>query len=167
MSQHDTVASVAETYAHRNKLIAPGPLLVLGGTRLKWHDIAARETPVEPAVGKLARAFLISEAAGGKLHLKGDLGFVILHRCGAEFYFLIVNTWVNKNEVWEMVFAKENASAPGFALFPRPGLQLPTYCVWELGAVGHEQQAWRRYLSSSRDETAKRAYLADQFEATV
>ena len=167
MSQHTMLASVAETYVHRDKLIAPGPLLVLRGTRLKWHDIAARETPVEPAVGKLARAFLTSEAAVSGLNLKGDLGFVILHRCGAEFYFLIVNTWANENEVWEMVFAKENASTPDFALFPRPGRQLPTYCVWELGAVWHEQQAWRRYLLSSRGETATRAYLADQFEGVV
>ena len=31
----------------------------------------------------------------------------------------------------------------------------PTFCVWELGAVWHEQQAWSRYLRSSRDESAE------------
>lgn len=40
-------------------------------------------------------------------------------------------------------------------------------CVWELGAVLHEHQAWTRYLRSSRDEKAKRAYLNDQFTGSV
>ncbi len=166
MSLH-TTPSVAETYVHRDKLITPSAPLTLGGTRLKWYDIAVREQQVEPEVAALARAHLTHEAEAGALALKGDLGFVILHRCGAAFYFLIVNTWANENEIWEQVFAKENARAQNFALFPRQGPQLPTFCVWELGAVLHEQQAWRRYLYSSRDEAAKRAYLADQFEGLV
>ena len=159
------VASVAGSYVHRDKLITPRGPLTIGATRLKWYDLAVPEQGVEPAVATLARAHLESDDA--VLKLRGDLGFVILHRCGAEFYFLIVNTWVNENEIWEQVFAKENARAPGFALFPRTGAQRPTFCVWELGAVLHEQQAWRRYLYSKRDEAAKVTYLADRFEGTV
>ena len=146
MSHHTPISSVAETYVHRDKLITPDRPLALGALRLKWYDVAARETPAEPAVAALARAHLTREADAGALSLKGDLGFVILHRCGAEFYFLIVNSWANENEIWELVLAKENKLAADFALFPRPGGQLPTFCVWELGAVWHEQQAWRRYL---------------------
>jgi hypothetical protein len=37
-----------------------------------------------------------------------------------------------------------------------------TFCVWEMGAVVHEQQAWIRYLCSARDAAAAQAYLADQ-----
>jgi hypothetical protein len=166
MSLH-TTPSVAESYVHRDKHIVPGPLLTLGGLRLKWYDVAVRDLGVEPEVAALARKHLDEQAQSGALTLKGDLGFVILHRCGGGFYFLIVNTWANENEIWEQVFAKESAEAAAFTLFPRQGSQLPTFCVWELGAVLHEQQAWRRYLYSSRDESAKRAYLADQYEGAV
>jgi hypothetical protein len=163
----NTAPSVADAYVHRDKWIVRGEPLSLAGTRLKWYGVALRETPVEPPVAALARDHLAREAESGALNLRGDLGFVILHRCGAEFYFLIVNTWANENEIWEQVFAKENARAEAFTLFPRTGPQLPTYCVWELGAVLHEQQAWRRYLYSARDEDAKRAYLADQYQGAV
>lgn len=166
MTLHTTL-SVAESYVHRDKRITPGEPLTVGATRLKWYDIALPDTGVEPGVAALARGHLILQTEFGALNLKGDLGFVILHRCGAGFYFLIVNSWANENEIWEQVFAKENASTPAFTLFPRQGPQLPTYCVWELGAVLHEQQAWRRYLYSSRDEAAKRAYLSDQYEGSV
>ncbi|MGH7936717.1 MAG: hypothetical protein ACREF8_06885, partial [Chthoniobacterales bacterium] len=49
------------------------------------------------------------------------LGFVILHRCGSDFYFLIVSTWRGNNEVWEAVFYKDGAPMADFALFPARG----------------------------------------------
>ena len=162
-----TLPGVSADYRHVTKSIAPGAVLELGRyATLKWYDIAAPDAPVPAEIGDLARQCLTDEVMGGAIELEG-LGFVILHRCGPAFYFLIVNTWANENEIWEQVFAKENASAPAFAVFPRQGPQLPTLCIWELGAVLHEQQAWRRYLYSPRDEAAQLAYLADQYEGAV
>ena len=46
----------------------------------------------------LARGSLPRRAESGSLALDDDLGFVILHRCGESFYFLIVSTWRNDNE---------------------------------------------------------------------
>ncbi len=43
----------------------------------------------------------------------------------------------------------------------------PAFCVWELGAVCHEQDAWSRYLLSERDADARRAYLEAGLDATV
>lgn len=166
MTLHIT-PSVAAAYVHGDKWISPARPLDLGGLRLKWYDVARRETPVESTVQALARQTLAQASATNVFDLSGDLGFVILHRCGSEFYFLSVNTWRNENEVWELVLAKENAKADAFALFPRKGAQVPTFCVWELGAVLHEQQAWRRYLYTSRDEAARQAYLADRYEGPV
>ena len=48
-----------------------------------------------------------------------------------------------------------------FALFPREKIHKPTFCVWELAPVWHEQQAWVRFLKSARDEAAAQAWLAD------
>jgi hypothetical protein len=62
-------------------------------------------------------------------------GLGILHRCGSDFYFLIVNTWRGNNEVWETVFYKDGAAMADFAPFPREGMHKPTFCVWELAPV--------------------------------
>ena len=153
--------SVAESYVHQDKYCTPRDPIAAGGTRLKWYDIALAETPVPDAIHAKARALVAQQ------ELAGDLGYVILHRCGQSFYFLILSTWVNENEVWETVFAKRSDDDPEFALWPREEPHKPTYCVWELGAVWAEQQAWRRYLVSPRDEAAKRAYLGAGFEGAV
>jgi hypothetical protein len=155
-------------YVHRDKFVEPGEAVALPTAILKWYDLARSDTPVEPDVRDLGRRFLEREGDAGRLDLGGDLGFAVLHRCGgAGFYFLLVSTWRNENELWESVFAKDDAAAPDFRTYPFTTAHRGTYCVWELGAVWHEQQAWRRYLLSSRDEAAKRAYLADHYRGPV
>ncbi|HTH49426.1 MAG TPA: hypothetical protein VMB21_18055, partial [Candidatus Limnocylindria bacterium] len=84
------IDNVAPGYIHRDKLIEPREGLALGGAWLKWYDIALPDMPVPSEIRSLARAFVAREAAGPKMDLTGELGFVILHRCSAEFYFLLV-----------------------------------------------------------------------------
>jgi hypothetical protein len=92
---------------------------------------------------------------------------VILHRCGQSFYFLLISTWRNDNELWETVWAKHGDADPAFRPWPVAGTHRPTFCVWELGAVWHEQQAWSDYLRSRRDEAATRTYLEASYEGAV
>ncbi|HEY1836087.1 MAG TPA: hypothetical protein VGG36_00380 [Rhizomicrobium sp.] len=154
--------SVAPDYVHYDKLIAPGPLLTLGPRRLKWYDIGTAERPVAAEIQAMARAFLARQP----LDQLSDLGFVILHRCGESFYFLIACSWQGNNELWESVWAK-TADSPDFHDWSRPMPHQATLCVWELGAVLHEQQAWIHYLRSKRDEAAVSAWLADQYEGRL
>jgi hypothetical protein len=70
-----------------------------------------------------------------------------------------VSTWLNDNELWETVYLKDTGE---FERMPFPETAKGTYCVWELGAVLHEQQAWIRYLFSPRDAEAAQTYLADR-----
>jgi hypothetical protein len=158
---------VDAAYRHRPKLVAPQPALELKRARLKWYDLAYPETPAPPEIRALARDYLVAESEAGRLELDGDLGFVVLHRCNNDFFFLIVSTWRGNNELWESVHYKQNAATPGFALFPRERRHKGAYCVWELGPVWHEQQAWVRFLTSSRDAAAERAYLDDRFAGAV
>jgi len=76
-------------------------------------------------------------------------------------------TWRNDNELWETVWAKKGDEQPAFGPWPVEGTHRPTFCVWELGAVWHEQQTWSEYLRSERDEAAKQAYLQDSYAGTV
>ncbi|HEY7689313.1 MAG TPA: hypothetical protein VH835_11490, partial [Dongiaceae bacterium] len=135
--------------------------------RLKWYDLARAETPVPDGIRQMAREYLTAEASAGRLELDRELGFVILHRCGDAFYFLIISTWRGNNELWESVYYKQDAAMAGFALFPRENRHKGAYCVWELGPAWHEKQAWVRFLDSARDDAAERAYLEDRLAGLV
>jgi hypothetical protein len=161
------IGNHAAEYVHRDKLVEPGEAIRLPSAVLKWYDLARPETPVSPEVRSLARAFLERECIDRTPEIAGGLGFAVLHRCGGDFYFLLVSTWRNENELWESVYAKDNAAQPEFRTFTFTGSHRGTYCVWELGIAWHEQQAWKRYLLSARDDSAKRAYLADLYRGPV
>lgn len=161
------VVHVNDGYQHSSKLVSTAPLVEVSGGRLKWYDISVAEEPVPDAVRSLAVAFLQREAHEGRLELDGDVGFVVLHRCGHGFYFLLVSTWRGSNELWESVYAKQNDEQVNFSAFPREGRHRATFCVWELGAVWHEQQAWVRFLRTSRTAEDLFAYEGDQFTGSV
>ncbi len=155
------IGNVAPTYAHYDKFIEPDDDIELQGVSLKWYNLARGESPIPPEICLLARSFLEEESSKGLSNNFGDLGFVILHRCGGEFYFLLVSTWRNENELWESVYAKDGVKQLDFRQFTFQGSHRGTFCVWELAAVWHEQQAWKRYLLSARDDKAKLTYLRD------
>jgi hypothetical protein len=153
-----TNSGIDAGYRHAPKQVTPGEPIEPTGAILKWYAIHPEARPVPDDITRLARAYLektLLEARG--------LGFVLLHRCGQDFYFLIVCTWRNNNELWETVFYKDGDAMPDFALSPREGEHKGTYCVWELAPVWHEKEAWLRFLSSSRDETAAKEWLNDRF----
>ena len=158
---------VEPSYRHDAKVATPQPSIMLGDAILKWYDIAPAESPVPIAVRALARRCLRDGIKTGRLGFDAGLGFVILHRCGESFYFLLVSTWRNENELWETVWAKPDAEDVFFKPWPIDGTHRPTFCVWELGAVAHERLAWTTFLRSHRDGAARRAYLRDCYEGAV
>lgn len=154
--------SVSADYVHGDKQVTPGPALTLGSRRLKWYAVGTADRPVPAEFDAMARAFL----ARTELGELSDLGFVVLHRCGPDFYFLIACSWRGNNEIWESVYAKARDD-PSFRDWPRSVAHLPTFCVWEMGAVAHESRAWRRYLLSKRDAAAREAWLGDRYQGTI
>ena len=152
---------------HRRKYARPGPVLALKGASLKWYEIAPAEAPVPAEISALARSFLEREAERGAMKVEGEQGFVLLHRCGESFYFLLPCTWRNGNELWETVYAKDGPGSPDFAIVPLHGPHRPTYCVWELGVIQREQQAWDSYLFSQGDDAARAEYLRAGYEGPV
>jgi hypothetical protein len=150
------MASVSPDYTHVRKRLSAGEGIELPGVCLKWYDLHREDREIGDEVRKEAREFVRANIGG--ITPTGDFGFVILHRVG-DAYLLLVSTWLNDNELWETVYLKD---AVGFELIPFGETAKATYCVWEMGAILHEQQAWIRYLLSSRDSEAGRAYLADR-----
>lgn len=156
---------VAPAYQHRQKLARPGDALITSSVHLKWYDIYREETPITDELVQDARSFLLAELEAGKLPLNNELGFVVHHQC-TNIYILYVCTWRNENELWETIYQKDLTRDGTFHVLERSNTT-PTFCVWVLGVVGHEQLAWTRYLYSQRDDSAKFAYVQDQMAGLV
>jgi hypothetical protein len=158
-------------YAHYPKQAVPRGMLATAGSTLKLYHLEKPGEPVPDAIAASARAFLSREGLAAAELADGDAGmdcgFVILHRCGADFYFLLLTVWRGANEAWEAVWYRDSGMAD-FARFepayPPAAMLRPTFCVWELGVVAHEAAAWSRYLASPRAE-ADLAYWRDDFFA--
>lgn len=160
------IGNVDAEYLHYSKQISPGTDLALADAYLKWYDVYRPGVTIPAEMDTRAREFVRAEVESGRLDLKGEMGFVIDHLCGESFYFLIVCTWRNCNEMWETVYTMDAASDGGFVEVAQQR-RMEVICVWELGAVLHEQQAWIRYLYSTRDEQAKLTYIGDRFTGIV
>jgi hypothetical protein len=156
---------VAPSYQHRQKFVRPGEALVAADVYLKWYDIYREDMPIADHLIDDARSFLLTELHEGRLPLKNEVGFAIHHQC-ATLYILYICTWRNENEVWETLYHKDLAGDGRFRRLEREATT-PTFCVWVLGPVWYEQQAWVRYLGSPRDDAARRAYLHDQMVGLV
>ncbi len=169
ISQHVAIASILEagasvssTYEHASKIVQIGDPIVLPAALLKWYEIHPLDRPVPQNISALARRAF--DQAG--LNLSG-FGFVLLHRCGESFYFLIASTWQNENELWESVWYKNDDSMSEFAEFPRPSGHVPTFCVWELAPVYHEKQTWVRFLLGNRSEQSAKQWLHDIYQGSA
>jgi hypothetical protein len=166
-----SLKSVAPTYQHHQRLVTPGEGINLGSARLKWYDIRRPQTDIPNELVESSYDFLRYEVEQGRLAIDYELGFVILHRADGpkgpdSVALLLVTTWRSSNELWKTFYFKDVVGVESYQELVS-GSSSPAYCVWELGAVWHEQQAWTRFLSSSRNEDAIRVYLADQFEGLV
>ena len=145
--------TVRPDYRHAPKLARPASTVGLGDAVLKWYDIAPPgRAGARRECARLRDAGSPRPRASASSGSATRSGFVILHRCGDGFHFLLVSTWQNDNELWETVWAKDGDDDPEFHPWPIDGSHRPTFCVWELGAVAHERLAWSHYLLSDRGD---------------
>jgi hypothetical protein len=157
---------VPRGYTYSNKKITAGKLLTLPGACLKWYNLYPPENIITEKQVLEARTFLELEANAGRLSFENELGFAILHRAG-EYLLLLLTTWRYTNEMWESIFLKKADRTENYTPLKFSNDHKGTYCVWELGIVWHERNAWIRFLESKRDEEAKRAYLNDSLSGVV
>lgn len=165
MSTSKTILqNAAPDFAHYDKFVEPDENISFENTILKWYNLAKPGEPVSNEVGDLARDFLEREFKGGNLNNFGKLGFVILHRCGDDFYFLLANSWKNGNELWESVYAKSDSEQEDFQPFSfENSIHCGTFCIWELAAVWHEQRAWKHFLLSAKIGKDESDYLQSKY----
>ncbi len=161
---------VPPAYRHHPKQAVPRGLLRVSASEIKYYHLETPGEPVPDTISHAARAFLTDEG-GERAGLKGDRGFALLHRCGEDFYFLLITVWRGANEAWEAVWFRQGGMtefAPFDSGYPQAiGTIRPTFCVWELGVVAHEAAAWSRLLASPRTPDDLQTWRADLFEGRV
>ena len=162
MNQTSEVTQVSPAYRHYDKAISCHGVIHPTNSRLKWYDITRRDQPIDQAIRDLARDFLSRQTISVGIPSAQELGLVLLHRCGEGFYFLILCTWRENNELWKTVFFFEADRMEDFAFFPQDEPHKGTFCVWEMAVVSHETQAWTTYLRSDRTDQDADTYLTSR-----
>jgi hypothetical protein len=155
---------VPEGYTYYQKKVSIGPDLDLPTAYLKWYNLYPTEAVITPEQVAESQDYL--KVITPDLNLQNELGFVILHRAGTVLLLLLC-TWRNTNEIWESSYVKDLEQAGGYEPITALNNHRGTFCVWELGPVWHERNAWVQFLSSKRDTTAKMAYLTDRFMGMI
>jgi hypothetical protein len=157
---------VPEGYSYNKKKVKPGLILNLKEACLKWYNLYPAEREITEEQVYESKEFIKSETAAGRLELEKELGFVILHRAG-DYLLLLITTWRNTNEIWESIYVKRAEETESYTRIKFTNEHRGTYCVWELGIVWHERNAWVRFIESKQDEEAKTVYLKDLFSGMV
>src|SRR3546814_15443122 len=112
-------AAVDPAYRHYPKAVRYHSLAEAGGAALKLYQLTAPDAPVPDDVAGLCAAWFRERAPAALADR--DRGFVILHPCGADFYFLLVSLWRGSNEPWEAVWFEHgdmHAFAPFDSAYP-------------------------------------------------
>lgn len=159
---HTGHVGVAPDYRHTSKTAhaLPAHDVVLPGGRFKWYDVVRDDEVITEEDRAVARRTVLDAVESGAV--PAALGFVVLH-LGGGHHFLAVWTWPNENELWQTLYVRGRGD---FRAVTGRGHK-PVMCVWEMGPVVHEQQAWVRFLRTSRDAAAVEAYLADRASGAV
>ena len=151
--------------ATARKLVTPQAALDLGGVRPQMvrprprRDAGAERDP--RAGARLSRS--PSRKPAGWISTANSASSCCI-AARADFHFLIVSHLARLERIVEigLLQAERRHARLLRSSRARAGTRAP-YCVWELGPVWHEQQAWVRFLTSSRDAAAQQAYLDDRF----
>lgn len=147
-------------YAHHTRKVRPGEPLVLERGVLKWYEVFRHGEEPGAEFDLAGRAAVLDLVVRGLLPLQYGVGFVIAHHSTASDY-LIACSWHQIQELWHAILVRPADGTTGFRQ-EWPGQTSSSFCVWEMAPMWHERNAWERYLFSSRDDEAMRAYLNDQ-----
>ncbi len=151
-----------ERYKHEPRTVVPlGRVFVpdLAVIKLysmmKW-DTAPRENVREPS------ALIFREITSGRILPYSGYGFAILSED-----MLNVARWdanhpiVLRSDIY--TYEKGDISTISCGDIR----QLGSFCIWELGIVNHERDAWKQFLASNHKYEDKKFYLGDFFSGAL
>jgi hypothetical protein len=144
-------------YLHLPRAVMPMGALKHPDLILKLYSMTYGENPnhVEQKVIEETKNFLTRKIEAHEIDTNLGLGFAI-----RSHDMLNIAMWdkncpiVLKNDIYlyeENLFCAQHTSVDTTGSF----------CIWELEIVNHEKEAWKKYLSSSREAKDKLEYLTN------
>jgi len=146
-------------YFHEGRKVIPVGLVETSSLVLKMYNMVTELKPTNPVEN--ARKFLKAEIKKGKINPLTGMGFAILSRNN-----LNIALWDDKCPI----LPKNNLY--DYTSFPKEVKRLDlnkdgAFCIWELGIVAHEKDAWKKYLISGRTKRNKERYLNNFMEGDL
>lgn len=148
----DNIGNIREEYEHKQRTARIRGIVETPRLCLKVYSMAKDLHPTEKTMRKTYQ-LLKEHIDKGKISPLIGLGFAILSED-----ILNVARWddeypiVLKNQLYG--FDRSIKSAK-----PLDITDVGTFCIWELGIVNHEKEAWKKFLESTRRWFHKKEYL--------
>jgi hypothetical protein len=134
------------------------------GWRLKLYGIRYRGDGVDEALVTAALPLLearLAESSAGLAHY--SVGFAGVHQ-GKTGNFAFIDWWADENELHHHVYLSHRDRPGSFEYVTPRGL---TACVWDLGLIWYERQAWVETVLANPAGPDLDAYLARRMGGDV
>ena len=160
MENIESIGNLRENYKHQSRTVRSRGLVTTPSLFLKLYSMAKDAHPTNKTISDATR-LLEREVAEGKIDPLTGLGFAILSEG-----MLNVARWdkeypiVVKNQIYGFEGSINSAK-------PLDIMDVGSFCIWELGIVAHEKEAWKRFLDSERGKNEKCGYLSDFIEGNL
>ena len=169
------VGNIKKDYNHEPRSVAYSGLVTERNLVMKLYAMFT-EPPVLWDLVVDAKKFLVSEISGGKIEPLTGMGFAILSKD-----MLNVARWdteypiVLRNQIYGYHYnnlTDDKLRAFGLeSRFHNAELfntqEIGSFCIWELGIVNFEKDAWKEYLASKRTKRDKKQYLGKVIEGPL
>jgi hypothetical protein len=138
-------AAVPEFIPFKQRRVQTLPLLDFAGWRLKVYGLNVADRKLDDALVEAARnaAQNLLPQPAVSLPDRYGLGFMIVHVAN-KVDFVVVCWWGAQNELLLRVLTAP-AGQP-HRLCQHSNLDGPIGCVWDLGVICAEREAWTRYM---------------------
>lgn len=155
MIPYYNLGNIPQSYQHEPRFVVPWRIVTTPLLALKQYSMMKHIHPPEKGISSVEQ-FLKSEIKSRRIQPYSGIGFAILSED-----MLNVARWDNqypivlKNDIY--IYERENIKTATLADIRETGV----FCIWELGIVSHERNAWKRFLASRHTEQDKKRYLED------
>jgi len=157
------IGNIREDYEHEPRIAINAGLVISPNLVLKMYSMVNVGAKRDGDLVINAKKFLTREINNKRIEPLTGLGFAVLSNGYVNVArWDIVNPIVLKNQV----YAYESCDSE-FETELLDVSDAGSFCVWELGIVDHEKEAWKRYIQSERSNAEKRTYLDDMVEGEL
>ncbi|NGN44406.1 hypothetical protein G6N74_25360 [Mesorhizobium sp. CGMCC 1.15528] len=126
----------------------------IGDLKLKIYGLVADNRKIDQATVTLAQSFVRQDVLP-RVAEEGDdngMGFVIIHP-GELGVSISAHWWIQGSVLCQHIYRKLYSASEPMDTVKRPVIA----CVWELGLINAEQEAWRKAMMKS--EPSPSAYM--------